>query len=219
LKGINFDETLAKEYTLDLQEISKNDVAEIEFDAKISSKNQEGKIRYHFSAQIKLKRQIPTAPVYDSLNLKQEEIILDSTTSLYQDGAASLFHGPSFQGVKTILNISPEKITIECALPKLRTRQQGQFPVQIFNPYIADVQIHALWIWTQYFYQEGCLPSEIKIFEQFAAIPFDQTFYVSCEIKSKTDSSVTVDVIAHDHQGKIYNRMIGAKGTILPTKR
>lgn len=219
LKGIIFDDTLAKEYTLDLQEISQNDVAEIEFDAKISSKNQEGKIRYHFSGQIKLKRQIPTAPVYDSLNLKQEEIILNSTTSLYQDGAASLFHGPSFQGVKTILNISPEKITIECALPKLRTRQQGQFPVQIFNPYIADVQIHALWIWTQYFYQEGCLPSEIKLFEQFAAIPFDQTFYVSCEIKSKTDSSVTVDVIAHDHQGKIYNRMIGAKGTILPTKK
>ena len=104
-------------------------------------------------------------------------------------------------------------------MPKLKTRQQGQFPVQTFNPYIADVQIHALWIWTQYFYQEGCLPSKITIFEQFAPIPFEQTFYVSCEIKSKTDSSVTADVIAHDRQGKIYTRMIAAKGTILPRKR
>jgi acyl transferase domain-containing protein len=219
LKGIIFDETLAKEYTLDLQEISKNNVEEIQFDAKISSKNQEGKIRYHFSSQITLKRQIPVAPNYDSLNLKQEEIILGSTTSLYQDGASSLFHGPSFQGVKTILNVSPEKVTIECTLPSLEAKQQGQFPVQTFNPFIADVQIHSLWIWTQYFYQEGCLPSEIQIFEQFAAIPFDQTFYVSCEVKSKTDSSVTADVITHDRQGKIYTRMIGAKGTILPTKR
>ncbi|WP_315790680.1 SDR family NAD(P)-dependent oxidoreductase [Fischerella sp. JS2] len=218
LKGIIFDEYLAKEYILDLQEISKNDVENIEFDAKIFSKNQAGKIRYHFSSHIQLKRQFQAAPDYDWLNLKQEEIILGFTTSLYQDGASSLFHGPSFQGVKTILNISPEKITIECTLPKLETRQQGQFPVQTFNPYIADVQIHALWIWTQYFYQEGCLPSEIKIFEQFAAIPFDQTFYVSCEIKSKTDSSVTADVIAHDRQGKIYTRMIAAKGTILPIK-
>ncbi|MER3491473.1 MAG: beta-ketoacyl synthase [Mastigocladus sp. ERB_26_2] len=219
LKGIIFDETLAKEYTLDLQEISKNNAEKIQFDAKISSKNQEGKIRYHFSSQITLKREITAAPLYDSLNLKQEEISLGSTTSLYQNGGSSLFHGPSFQGVKTILNVSPEKITLECSLPKLKTRQQGQFPVQTFNPYIADVQIHALWIWTQYFYQEGCLPSKITIFEQFAPIPFEQTFYVSCEIKSKTDSSVTADVIAHDRQGKIYTRMIAAKGTILPRKR
>ena len=57
-----------------------------------------------------------------------------------------------------------------------------------------------------------------KQFEQFAAIPFGETFYVSCEIKSKTESSVVADVIAHDLEGQIYNRMIGAKGTILPTK-
>ncbi|MFQ4140979.1 SDR family NAD(P)-dependent oxidoreductase [Chlorogloeopsis sp. ULAP02] len=218
LKGIIFDESLASEYTLDLQEVAKNDADEIELDAKIWSQNREGKIRYHFSCQVKLKHQIPVIPNYDFLHLQQEEIIFGSSNSLYQNGAMSLFHGSYFQGVKTILNASPEKVTIECTLPNLENRQQGQFPVITFNPYIADVQIHSLWIWTQYFHQEGCLPSEIKNFEQFAPIPFNEKFYVSCEVKSKTDSSVIADVIAHDIQGKIYTRMIGAKGTILRTK-
>ncbi|RUR83064.1 type I polyketide synthase [Chlorogloeopsis fritschii PCC 9212] len=219
LKGIVFDENLASEYTIDLQEIAKNDADEIELDAKIWSQNREGKIRYHFSSQVKLKRQIPVTPNYDSLNLQQQEIIFGSSNSLYQNGSMSLFHGPYFQGVKTILNASPDQVTIECVLPNLEERQQGQFPVITFNPYIADVQIHSLWIWTQYFHREGCLPSEIKTFEQFAPIPFDEKFYVSCEVKSKTESSVIADVYAHDLKGKIYTRMIGAKGTILSTKR
>ncbi|RAM52424.1 MAG: polyketide synthase [Hapalosiphonaceae cyanobacterium JJU2] len=215
LKGIIFDETQPTEYILDLQEISKNDVDEIYFDAKIWSKNLEGKIRYHFSSQINIKQQIPVYPHYDSLNLTQEEIIFSSHKSFYQNGASSLFHGACFQGVKTILNASPEKITIECALSNVEEKKQGQFPVKTFNPYIADAQVHALWLWTQYFHKQGCLPSEIKTFEQFVPIPFDQSFYVSCEVKSKTESFVTADVITHDNQGKIYNRMIGAKGTIL----
>ncbi len=215
LKGIIFDETQPTEYILDLQEISKNDVDEIYFDAKIWSKNLEGKIRYHFSSQINIKQQIPVSPHYDSLNLTQEEIIFNSSQSFYQNGASSLFHGACFQGVKTILNASPEKITIECALSNVEEKKQGQFPVKTFNPYIADVQVHALWLWTQYFHKQGCLPSEIKTFEQFVPIPFDKSFYVSCEIKSKTESFVTADVITHDNQGKIYNRMIGAKGILL----
>jgi hypothetical protein len=67
-------------------------------------------------------------------------------------------------------------------------QQQGQFPVQTFNPYIVDIQVHSTWIWPT-FYQRDCLLSEIQEFEQFAAIPFNETFYVSCEVKSKIDFS------------------------------
>ncbi|MBN3905273.1 MAG: SDR family NAD(P)-dependent oxidoreductase [Nostoc sp. NMS1] len=216
LKGLIFDENLGTEYTLELQEIAKHDINEIDFDAKIWSKTPEGKIRYHFSSQIKLKREIPNAPTHESLNLNQDRKITATTSSIYQNGSASLFHGLTFQGVKSVLNATLQKITIECYLPKTEERQQGQFPVQTFNPYIADVEIHAFWIWAQHFYQVACLPSEIKSFEQFIAIPFDEIFYVSCEIKSKTESGLVVDLIAHNEQGQIYNRMLGAKGTILP---
>ncbi|MHC5852523.1 SDR family NAD(P)-dependent oxidoreductase [Nostoc sp.] len=216
LKGLIFDDNLATEYTLELQETAKNDINEIDFDAKIWSKTPEGKIRYHFSSQMKLKREISSAPTHKFLNLSQDHRITATTSSLYQNGAASLFHGLAFQGVKSVLNATLDKITIECYLPEPAERKQGQFPVQTFNPYIADVQIHAFWIWAQHFYQVACLPSEIKTFEQFEAVPFDETFYVSCEIKSKTESGLVVDVIAHNSQGQIYTRMLGAKGTILP---
>ncbi|MEA5575870.1 SDR family NAD(P)-dependent oxidoreductase [Anabaena sp. UHCC 0451] len=216
LKGIVFDKNLASEYTLEIQEIAKNENKEIEFAAKISSITPEGKIRYHFSVNLILKREIPTPPSYKSLNLNQDDQFLPTNKLLYQNGGSSLFHGTIFQGVKSVLNASPGKLTIECNLPQPTAQQQGQFSVQTFNPYIADVQIHSLWLWTQHFHQIGCLPSEIHNFEQFANVPFNETFYVTCEVKSKTESNVIADIITHNKQGQIYNRMIGAKGTILP---
>jgi hypothetical protein len=215
LKGIVFDENSANEYTLEIQELAKIENKEIQIAAKISSITPDGKIRYHFSTNLILKREIPTPPNYELVNLNQDEQFLSTNPLLYQNGGGSLFHGTIFQGVKSVLNASPGKLTIECKLPEPTPQQQGQFPVQTFNPYIADVQIHSLWIWTQHFHQIGCLPSEILNFEQFAPVPFGETFYVTCEVKSKTESNVVADVITHNQQGQIYNRMIGAKGTVL----
>ncbi|MTJ55443.1 SDR family NAD(P)-dependent oxidoreductase [Anabaena sp. UHCC 0253] len=218
LKGIVFDQTLASEYILEIQELAKTENQEIEFAVKISSKTPDEKTRYHFSTNLILKREIPTPPNYGNLNFNQDENFLKTNQELYQINAASLFHGITFQGVKAVLNTSPSKMTIECCLAEPTAQQQGQFPVQTFNPYIADVQIHSLWVWTQHFHQVGCLPSEIKNFEQFAKVPFGETFYVTCEVQSKTESSVITDVITYNRQGQIYNRMIGAKGTILPNQ-
>jgi NAD(P)-dependent dehydrogenase (short-subunit alcohol dehydrogenase family) len=218
LKGIVFEEAAANEYVLEIQEIAKHENQEIEFAAKISSKTPDGKIRYHFSTNIILRKEVPISPNYENLNFNQDENFLKTNQELYQVSAASLFHGVTFQGVKSVLNTSPSKMTIECYLPEPTAQQQGQFPVQTFNPYIADVQIHSLWIWTQHFHEVGCLPSEIKNFEQFAKVPFGETFYVTCEVQSKTESSVVTDVITYNRQGQIYNRMIGAKGTVLPNQ-
>jgi acyl transferase domain-containing protein len=213
LKGIIFEDNQPHEYTLDLVEIGKCGDDAIDFQAKIWSQNA-GKIRYHFSVNIKLQRQIPVPPTYQLFN--QQLTAVDFPTSFYQNGPSSLFHGPSFQGVNRVLNIRPEQITIECQLSQLEAIKQGQFPVQNFNPYIVDVEIHALWIWSQHFHQVGCLPAEIQYFEQFANVPFGEKFYISCEVKSKTESAVVADVIVHDAQGKIYSRMQSAKGIVLP---
>ncbi|MEO0685904.1 MAG: SDR family NAD(P)-dependent oxidoreductase, partial [Cyanobacteria bacterium J06649_11] len=216
LKGIVFDDSLAEEYILDLKELVKSNSDEIVFDAKIWSQNQQGKTRYHFSTKITLKYQIPERPYYDSLDLTANNQTFTSREAIYQQGGASLFHGAAFQGVEKVLNINSEKITIQCNLAGIDIEKQGQFPVQTFNPYIVDVKIHSLWLWVQNYHQCGCLPAGISNYEQFAPIPFDQTFYISCEIKSKTETAVIAEVIAHDKQGKIYIKMEEARGTILP---
>lgn len=214
LKGIVFDENLAQQYTVDLKQIALDNSQNIEIDAKIWSKDRAGKIRYHFSDRTLLVPKLDNFPQYESLNLSQERTGFTGQ-KIYQNGDKSLFHGNYFQGVKTVLNISDNKLTMECCLPEISAKTQGQFPVQTFNPFIVDVQVHSFWLWLQHNYQEICLPSEIISYEQFVFIPFDKTFYVSCEIKSKTKTAVVADVIAHDENGKIYSRMTKAKGTII----
>ncbi|WP_414563588.1 MULTISPECIES: SDR family NAD(P)-dependent oxidoreductase [unclassified Anabaena] len=218
LKGITFNDTLAKEHILEIEEVSKINLEKVEVKAKIWSKNSAGKTHYHFSAQLNLQREISPIPTYESINLAEDNIITATKKDFYQNGGATLFHGPSFQEVQRVLNITPEKITTECLWTKLSPQKEGQFPVRWVNPYTTDLSMHALWIWTQHFHQEGCLPGKVEKFEQFAPTPHNEPFYVSCEVKTKTASSAIADFIIHDKQGKVYSRMLGANAIIWSMK-
>ena len=218
LKGITFNESLASEYILDVEEISKTNAQQITFNTKISSKNANGKTFYHFSAQIQLLLEIPTIPIYDALNLEPDNIITLTGKSFYQNGETTLFHGPCFQEIQKVLNITTEKITTQCLWEQISDKQQGQFPVQWVNPYTTDLSMHALWVWTQHFHQEGCLPGQVAKYEQFATTPPNEPFYVSCEVKAKTPSSAIADFIIHNREGQVYSRLLGAKAIIWSMK-
>ena len=221
LKGIPFDEKLADEHILDLEEIGKNEQQEIIFKAKIWSKNKNGKINYHFSINdIHLLPRFTPSPTYEQLNMTEDNVIPIRGNDFYQENSSifPLFHGDSFKGLTKVINISPEKITTECVWQEIDRKQQGQFPAIWVNPYSIDLSTHPLWIWLQHYHQEICLPAQIQKHEQYAATPSDRPFYVSCEIKNKSASSVTADFIIHDNQGKIYSRLLGGKGIIIPTK-
>ena len=221
LKGIIFNENLPDEFIIDLQEIAKNEQKEIIFQAKIWSKNKSGKINYHYSINdIHLLPQYTPSPIYEQLNMTEDKIITITDNDFYQENSAifPLFHGESFKGLTKIINISPEKITSECIWKEIDRKQQGQFPVIWVNPYSVDLSTHIMWVWMQHYHQEICLPAEIQKHEQFADTPNNKPFYVSCEVKNKTATSVTADYIIHDNQGKIYSRLLGGKGIIIPTQ-
>ncbi|MBV9389118.1 MAG: SDR family NAD(P)-dependent oxidoreductase [Chroococcidiopsidaceae cyanobacterium CP_BM_ER_R8_30] len=210
LKGIVFDNTQASEFVMDVKEVAKTDSNEIEFEARIWSENESNKIRFHYNGQVKLRQHSLPVPTYDSFNIASDWAI--PGPSLYQNG--TLFHGPCFQGVEQVLNISSEKITIQCILPSIPERQQGQFAVQTFNPYIIDILLQSALIWLMQLHQLGCLPLEIKKIEQFQPIPFDKRFYTSMELQSKTDTKVVSNITAHDSQGQAYIRLEGVVGII-----
>lgn len=211
LKGIVFDDHLADEYLLDIVETNKQNGIALE--TKIWSRTRTGQPRYHFSAGIQLQAQTPEVPSDPSLAITTKP---EPEPSRYQQGGLSLFHGPIFQGVKAVLNARSDGLIAQCWVASVDDRQQGQFPVQTINPYIADVQIHPLWLWTQQFCEQGCLPAGIRQYEQFLPIPFQTDFYVSCQIKSQTRTAVVADVMTHDRYGNLYNRMLDAQGTKLP---
>lgn len=221
LKGIPFDENLAEEYILDLEEIAKHEHQEIVFKAKIWSRNKKGKINYHFSIDdIHLLPEHTESPIYENLNMTEDNIITIKGNDFYQENPAifPLFHGECFKGLTKVINICPEKITIECVWNEIDRKLQGQFPVIWVNPFSVDLSTHPLWVWLQHYHQEVCLPAQIQKHEQFAATPNNKPFYVSCEIVSKTATSVAADFTIHDNQGKIYSRLLGGKGIIIPTK-
>jgi NAD(P)-dependent dehydrogenase (short-subunit alcohol dehydrogenase family) len=214
-KGIVFDQNLVGEYILDLKEVLKTDSKSIEIEAKVWSKTNTGKIHYHYTSQLNLLQNVPTAPAYEALNLRPDLSIPTPASSFYEVGDSALFHGLSFQGIKNIVNISPESITVQAFWQSLSEQRQGQFQIQTVNPYIVDLSMHPLWIWTQHYHQKACLPAEVQKFEQFAITPADEPFYISTELKSLTKTSVTANFIIHNEQGLIQSRMIGAKATLL----
>ncbi|BAZ32978.1 KR domain-containing protein [Cylindrospermum sp. NIES-4074] len=218
LKGITFNEHLASEYIMEVQEVTKTDGETIEFQTKIHSINPKGKIQYHFSSFIKLVRKMPAIPIYESVDLTEDNIITTRGKDFYQNGDSSLFHGPAFQKITRVLNVSPTKLTAECYWEEITPQQQGQFPVKWHNPYTNDISTQSLWIWLSHYHQEVCLPGQLTHSEQFALTPCNKAFYVSCEIIGKTDSGITANFILHSREGEIYSRILGAKAVIWPMK-
>ncbi len=211
LKGIIFDSTLVGEYILELKELPRESDEEISFETTISSYNDKNRLQFHYSARPTLRRQLTPAPIFNGFSTASTADEVDGAT-FYHNG--TLFHGPAFQGVKRLLEITPQKVTLECYLPPITEQQQGQFPVQNFNPYGVDVQLQCLLIWARHFYQAASLPLKIQKVEQYRPVPFGQIYYASMEVQSSSETGLVANVTAHDATGKIYTIVSGAEVTI-----
>jgi NAD(P)-dependent dehydrogenase (short-subunit alcohol dehydrogenase family) len=213
LKGIVFDDNLSEEYVLGLKEISKTNDGGVVLDAVIWSKNHKGRTLYHYSLRIALVKQIPTIAANEPISQLPDPANQPiSGRELYENG--TLFHGPSFQGVDQVLSLSRARLTMQCMLPRISQKLQGQFPVQTGNPFIYDAIVQSLLIWSQVFYQSPCLPSYMERLEQYKAIPFDEPIFVSLEVQSQTESAVVGNLLVQDASGQTYVRIIGLQGTI-----
>jgi NAD(P)-dependent dehydrogenase (short-subunit alcohol dehydrogenase family) len=213
LKGIVFDETLADEYILDLEEIEKVPGQKVSFFGRIWSHGKNGHLLYHYSLNVTLLSQLPSSPIHSlpiHLVADSSQIILGK--DLYQDGI--LFHGPAFQGVKRVLSMSDTQVVMECRLPPIDACQQGQFPLQTSNPFIYDAIVQSLLIWTQYNDHAPCLPSYLASLEQYRPIPFDETCRVDMHIVSHTETAVVADIWVMNNAGEVYAKFNGLQGTI-----
>jgi NAD(P)-dependent dehydrogenase (short-subunit alcohol dehydrogenase family) len=199
LKGVVFDETLANEYTLDLKEVSKN-ADEIIVDALIRSQS-DGKPRFHYSAQIMLRSQIPDAPILDEPFMPSFDSVIPGA-QFYQDG--TLFHRYSFQGVDQILELSERGIVMRCVLPQVDEAYQGQFPVQAFNYFMADIGLQSIGIWSRHFYKMGSLPLRAGKGWHYRQSVFDQTFFVTMRVRAHSETNASANIMLHDEQGTLY---------------
>ncbi len=208
-KGLVFENNIPARYTVELKEIAKNTEGII-FEGIISSIGENGKQQFHYGARVTLKRDMPKSPHLDSRPGLRDNG--QPGQQFYADG--TLFHGPSFQGVKRVLEISPQGVELECYLPALTEEAQGQFPVQNFNPYAVDVQLQGLLIWARHTYGAGSLPLKIQHVEQFRPLPFNKIYYASMQLQQQSETGLVADVMAFDAEGNVYNRISGSEVTI-----
>lgn len=210
LKGIVFDDDQPGDYLLELTVEGDERKGELVCDALISSRPASAPQRYHYRGRVTVRRRIAdAAPVLELPSV--ETPVLEGAT-LYRDG--TLFHGPTFQGIESILRLDEGGLVLRCCLPKLSLQDQGQFPVQTFNPYIADVQLQSLLVWSRHFNGYGGLPLCIQDAVQYRPARFDESTYVSMAVRSRSSRSLVADVRVQNEEGEVCLMVRGAEITL-----
>lgn len=214
LKGIVFDEDPHSpdegvDYTLEIRPQaagSDGDESRIIADVLILSDGGGRLPRYHYRATITLVRDMgpvvdETAPRLDvhALDLRAAPLLQGS--DLYRDRV--LFHGPSLQGVEAILSMDARGLLMRCCLPPLTWRQQGQFPVQTFNPYVVDVQLQSLLVWAGHRWGYGGLPLRIGWGKHFRPLRFGAVTYTQMTVRTAANHSLVADVAVFDEAGRL----------------
>jgi len=133
-------------------------------------------------------------------------------STFYQDG--TLFHGPKFQGIQQVLNISEKGLTLECLLPEITAPEQGVFATDSFNPFAIDLAFQAMLIWAWRFHNSGSLPLSMDLLEQFRLVPLGSKFYLSMSVNKNSTAAINANLFLHDKNGLLYSRVTGAKVTI-----
>ena len=209
LNGVKFDQTLADQYSLNLQETEGTDGKIAEIEVKVSS--NPGKLqRLHYSSLIRLVHEPPEVPLNDLVDLNNTHNLPGS--AFYQDG--TLFHGPKFQGIQQVLNISEQGLTLECLLPEITASEQGPFATNNFNPFAMDLAFQAMLIWAWRFQKSGSLPLSMDMLEQFRLVPFGSKFYLSMSVNKNSPGAINANLLLHDQTGLLYSRVTGAEVTI-----
>lgn len=199
LKGVVFDKSLANLYCLDLTEVEKTE-DEIKFEALIWSETAKGIPLYHYRAIINITKQV----IAERKLEESIQTVTESFLNLQPYQAGVLFHQPRFQGIKKILEINKNELVFNCYLPRISAQDQGQFSVQSFNSYTADLLFQCLLVWVRKHYNSGSLPLKLNELEQFSSLPFNQEFWIKLSINEHSDTKVIANALAYNSQGKIY---------------
>jgi NAD(P)-dependent dehydrogenase (short-subunit alcohol dehydrogenase family) len=210
LKGLVFDGSQPTDVMIDVQETAKINDDGIVFDVRIWSEQEARRLRFHYSGQVILRRQLPPVPAYPPPPMDLAPSL--DGPSLYHD--KTLFHGLAFQGIQRVSTVQAQHLLFDCWLPALADSDQGQFPVQSFNPYTCDVCIQCLLVWLRQVHQVAALPLEIQQITQFQPLDFDCRFQVLLEIQQKTETDVVANMTVFGDRHQIYLRISAVKMTI-----
>jgi NAD(P)-dependent dehydrogenase (short-subunit alcohol dehydrogenase family)/pimeloyl-ACP methyl ester carboxylesterase len=208
LKGVVFDDLYRDEFYVDVEEISRIENEEIKSKVKIWSYGNDSRVFNHYSGTIILKTEVKPALRHQPGYRKNKRAV--SGKEIYKN---ILFHGPAFQGVKSVLDMDSKNMVMDCVLNDIHHIEQGQFQVESFNPYILDTLLQGGYIWIRHFLDSGSMPVDIEKFERFRHIPFGKPYTVHVDVEGVTGTNMVANIVAFGEGGTVYYRIVGAKAT------
>jgi NAD(P)-dependent dehydrogenase (short-subunit alcohol dehydrogenase family) len=210
-KGIVFDGKEKEDYVTELRELEKS-ADTIVFEAAILSRGEKLPV-YHYKARVTLKhhKAIPAAPQHT--HRVSAGAAPEAGAGLYRDG--SLFHGPYFQGIVSILECDRKRMVLSCVAPPVPIADQGQFALQTVNTFFTDIQYQGMVVWVQRF-MDGAksLPLQTDSARLYRPIPFGKTMYVDIAVDEATDFRMAATCTVYDETGAVYMLTEGAVLTV-----
>jgi NAD(P)-dependent dehydrogenase (short-subunit alcohol dehydrogenase family) len=217
LGGVVIDEDEEAELALELTESAgPAEGGELRIRAEISRPGTGARPRPHYRADVVLARERPQAlpngrPPGRAAAAPAEE----DGASLYLDG--TLFHGPAFQGVRRVLSLDAGGLELECRLPQVPERVQGQFRAGSVNPYVADALFQGVVVWARRTHGVASLPVRTVAAELHRPLEFDHDYTVSVAVRESAPHRLVADIDAADADGAVCLRLLGAEVTLSPT--
>jgi len=202
-KGIVFDGSEATHYQIDMNaEVVNNSLL---VDSKISSINAEGKLVFHYGAQLTL---VSKVELGGEINLKVPDLAAnfsESSSELYTNG--TLFHGESLQGISEILKCDDQGLLLSCQVPTVACSKQGEFSLADNNIFANDLAYQAMLVWVKKQLGLGSLPSSTQSWTVYREVALAERFYLQLNVvksagKGKQRGALTADIqfISESHQ-------------------
>lgn len=211
LGGIVLGDGEEAELALELAEVARPGSDELHVQAEVTGRD--ARSQPHYRTEVVLAATRPEPPAGER-PAGTASAVLDGA-ELYRDG--TLFHGPAFRGVHRVLSLDDGGLVLECSLPRLPDRVQGQFPARTVNPYVADALFQALVVWGRRTLGAASLPVSTERAELYRPLEFDRRYTVSAVVRERAAHRVVADLTATDDAGLVHLRLVGAEVTPSPT--
>ena len=215
-KGVIFDGNEASEYQIELNAEVVDDGARLVVDTKISSINSQGKIVFHYGAQLILVSQHKVNPKVNLVLPTSAE----SAQALYRNG--TLFHGPSLQGISEILECNEQGLLLRCQVPAVAATKQGDFPLSNSgsqsNIFANDLVYQAMLVWVKKELGLGSLPSSTQSWTVYREVTLNERFYLQLSVvkssgKGKQRGALTADMQLISESNEVLSEIKSAKVT------
>ena len=215
-KGVIFDGSEASEYQIDMNAQVVDDGASLTVDTKISSFNAQGKIVFHYGAQLVLTSKRTVSP---EINLTIPTTA-ENAQALYSNG--TLFHGPSLQGINEVLECNEQGLLLRCQVPSVANDKQGDFPLsstgEQSNIFANDLAYQAMLVWAKKELGLGSLPSSTQSWTVYREVTLNECFYLQLTVvkssgKGKQRGALTADIQLISEGNQVLSEIKSAKVT------